>query len=243
MPPARKAANATAARRAVAILEALAPVYPDHPLRVSPDQPFQVLSGGILSSRTKDPTTNAALLRLWARMSELSGVDHGGPGAPRVPKRRQAGPQELLRIPEAELARLLNPVGFFATKARHLRQASELLLTRFGGQVPRTQAELMELPGVGRKVAALILNVCFDYPAICVDTHVHRLANRLGWVATNSVEATEQALLQLIPARLWSTLNRVLVNHGQQVCAPLSPRCSECRIAALCPRLGVTRSR
>lgn len=228
-----------AGTRAAAILEALAPVYPGHPLHVSADQPFQVLIGGILSSRTQDPTTNAALVRLWSRMAELSGVDHGLPGAPRIPKRRQAGPHDLLRVPEDELAGLLRPVGFFATKARHLRSACELLLTRFGGQVPQTQEELMELPGVGRKVAALILNVCFDYPAICVDTHVHRIANRLGWVATASVEETEQALMQLVPGRLWSTLNRVLVNHGQQVCAPRGPRCDQCLIATLCARRGV----
>jgi endonuclease-3 len=99
------------------------------------------------------------------------------------------------------------------------------------------------LPGVGRKVANLILNICFDYPAICVDTHVHRISNRLGWVATATVEETEAALEQLVPRSLWAILNRVLVNHGQQVCQPVSPKCSQCVLLGVCPRIGVTTSR
>jgi endonuclease III len=229
--------------RAVGVLEALAPLYTTHPLHVAADQPFQVLVGGILSSRTKDPTTNAALARLWARMSELSGREHGKPGESGLAKRRHAGPEDLLRVGEGELAGLLKPVGFFSVKARQLREACELLIARFGNVVPRTQDELMQFPGVGRKVAALLLNVCFDYPAICVDTHVHRIANRMGWVETESPEQSELALMALVPERLWSTLNRVLVNHGQQVCDPVSPRCGRCVVAAQCKRVGVRKSR
>jgi endonuclease-3 len=146
-------------------------------------------------------------------------------------------------VPEDELAQLIKPVGFYLTKAKHLHEMARLLLGEFDGQVPRTRDDLLRLPGVGRKVANLVLNICYAEPAICVDVHVHRIANRLGWVATGTPEETEQALERLVPRRLWATLNRVLVNHGQQVCRPTSPRCSACVIAAQCPRIGVVRAR
>ncbi|MBN2081249.1 endonuclease III [bacterium] len=204
------------------MLKRLAELYPRHPLNVMPQEPFQVLVATILSSRTKDPTTNAAMDRLWPRASD---------------------PEGILRLTADELAELIKPVGFYRNKASQLREMSRLLLERFAGQVPRTREELIVLPGVGRKVANLVLNICFDLPAICVDTHVHRLSNRLGWVETDTPEETEQALMEIVPRRLWSTLNRVMVNHGQQVCNPVSPRCSTCPLAVKCPRIGVVKSR
>ena len=117
------------------------------------------------------------------------------------------------------------------------------ILERFGGEVPQKREELMELPGVGRKTANLILSVAFGVPAICVDTHVHRISNRLGWVATDTVDETEKALAKLLPRDKWAVINRVLVNHGQQTCHPTSPRCSECLLAEICPRIGVTHRR
>lgn len=209
--------------RAVSALFALlAAQYPDHPLEVRGAAPFRVLVAAMLSSRTKDPVTNAAMARLWARGSS---------------------PEAILAIPEPELAELIKPVGFYMQKAAQLHGLCRTLLTRFGGAVPRTREELVELPGVGRKVANLVLNVCFDEAAICVDTHVHRIANRLGWVATATPEETELALMGVIDRKHWSVLNRVLVNHGQQVCHPTSPKCSACPIAAHCARTGVQRSR
>jgi endonuclease-3 len=228
------------------VLETLAPLYPFHPLHVDPAQPFQVLVATILSARTQDPTTNAAMGRLWPRlggvapeaMSTASAARGGGGARGKTP-----GPADLLELPEAELAALIRPVGFYQTKARHLLAMSRLLLDEFGGSVPRTLDELLRLPGVGRKVANLVLNICFDLPAICVDIHVHRIVNRLGWVQTRQPEETEFALQPLVPKRLWSTLNRVLVNHGQQVCRPTSPRCSVCVVFEQCERVGVGRAR
>jgi endonuclease III len=214
--------SAAARTQAVAILDTLAGLYPSHPLAVSPSEPFHALVATVLSARTKDPVTNAAMARLWQRVSTPAG---------------------LLALDRTELAALLKPVGFYETKAKHLQELSRLLLDKHGGQVPRTREELLELPGVGRKVANLVLNICFDIPAICVDTHVHRIANRLGWAVTDTPEQTERALEALVPESRWAMLNRVLVNHGQQICQPASPFCSRCPLAARCPRTGVSRMR
>jgi endonuclease-3 len=211
-----------ASRGAAAIIRKLGRLYPAHPLAVTPRDSFQVLVATMLSSRTKDPVTNAAMARLW-------------------PKART--PQAILKLPEATLAGLLKPVGFYQTKAAQLHGLCRMLLAEFAGAVPPTRDELMRLPGVGRKVANLVLNICFDVPAICVDTHVHRIANRLGWVATATPEQTEAALMHVVPQALWATVNRVLVNYGQQVCHPTSPHCSTCAIADACQRIGVERSR
>lgn len=212
-------AAAATPRRAGTVLRRLERLYPRHPLNVRPADPFQVLVATVLSSRTKDPTTNAAMERLW---------------------RRASSPAAILATAEDELAELIKPVGFYRTKARQLHALSRLLLDEFGAEVPAEREQLMRLPGVGRKVANLVLNICFDTAAICVDTHVHRIANRLGWVATSKPEQTEQALMKLVPVRYWTMLNRVLVNHGQQVCQPLRPRCDDCAISRHCPRAGVT---
>jgi endonuclease III len=214
--------NAAASEAALTVLDALAPLYPSHPLAVTPDDPFRVLVATVLSARTKDPVTNAAMERLWQRVRT---------------------PHALLALDRTELAALLKPVGFYETKAKHLQELSQQLLEKHAGEVPRTREELLELPGVGRKVANLVLNICFDYPAICVDTHVHRIANRLGWVVTDTPEQTERALEALVPKSHWAMLNRVLVNHGQQICQPVSPHCSRCAIAARCPQVGVLRMR
>lgn len=210
------------AREVGALFAQLAELYPDHPLEVRDAAPFRVLVAAMLSSRTKDPVTNEAMRRLWSRASS---------------------PQGILAIPEEQLAALIKPVGFYQAKAGQLHGLCQLLLDRFGGDVPRTRDELIELPGVGRKVANLVLNVCFDEAAICVDTHVHRISNRLGWVVTETPDETEQALMLVIDKKHWSVLNRVLVNHGQRICHPTSPKCSECPIAQHCARVGVERSR
>jgi endonuclease-3 len=236
---------AVTSRQAAAVLDRLAPLYPHHPLHVDPALPFQVLVATVLSARTQDPTTNAAMARLWPRLGQvaLAAVPAEDRRTRRSTPPGLVGPADLLTVPEEELAALLRPVGFYLTKARHLRELAQQLQDDFGGQVPRTREELLRLSGVGRKVANLVLNICFDEPAICVDIHVHRITNRLGWVQTDTPDATERALEVLVPRRLWSTLNRVLVNHGQQVCRPASPRCSACVIYALCARIGVERSR
>jgi endonuclease III len=209
-------------REPAAVLEALAALYPDHPLDVKHREPLRILIATMLSARTKDPVTNAAMQRLWARAST---------------------PQALLALAADEIAALIKPVGFYQQKAQHVHGLWRMLLEDFGGVIPDTREELMRLPGVGRKTANLVLNICFDYPAICVDTHVHRISNRLGWVETATPEETEMALMARVPQKYWAMLNRVLVNHGQRVCDPVSPKCSGCPIADLCPRVGVAKSR
>lgn len=197
--------------------------YPRHPLKINAKTPsFRTLVSTILSARTKDPVTVEATARLFEAISS---------------------PRELAATPEDEIARLVFPVGFYKTKAKHLREMAGELVERFDGIVPRTREELTALPGVGRKTANLVLSVAFGLPAICVDTHVHRLSNRLGWVSSKSVQETEQKLRKRIPKEHWAALNRVLVNHGQKLCHPVSPRCSECFLAQWCPRVGVKRSR
>jgi len=182
--------------------------------------PFQVLIATLLSARTQDQTTGAASARLFRR-------------APTV--RRMAS------LAERDIAALIRPVGFYRTKARHVKATCRALLDRHGGRVPSTMEELLALPGVGRKTANLVLILAFrSRRSICVDTHVHRISNRLGWVRTKTPEATEQALYGSVPARWWPHVNRYLVTWGQRVCRPIRPRCGECLVAARCPRHGVT---
>jgi endonuclease III len=182
---------------------------------------FQVLIATLLSARTHDATTAAASARLFAR-------------AP-TPKR-------MAPLTVAQIAKLIYPVSFYRTKAKHLKETCRILLGRFNGVTPGTMEELLTLPGVGRKTANLVLILGFkSLRNICVDTHVHRIANRLGWVQTKMPEQTEQALYERLAARWWPYVNLYLVTWGQNVCRPTHPRCGDCAIAARCPRIGVTR--
>ncbi len=176
----------------------------------------------MISLRTKDEVTAAASARLLQRAGR---------------------PRELASLGEATIARLIYPAGFYRTKARHLRQAARLLEERHGGKVPPAMEELLALPGVGRKTANLVRNLGFGLPGICVDTHVHRLSNRLGWVRTRTPLETERALEAILPRRWWIPVNGLLVAFGQRTCTPQSPRCSACPIRRHCARVGVTRSR
>lgn len=184
--------------------------------------PFHILIATILSLRTKDTLTAVVAPRLFAAADT---------------------PAAMLALSEARIAELIYPVGFYRTKARSIRQVSALLLERYGGEVPRTLDELLGLPGVGRKTANLVLTAGYGLPGICVDTHVHRICNRWGYVQTKAPEATEMALRAKLPPEYWLVINGLLVTLGQNICHPTSPRCSECPVAAYCPRIGVTRSR
>jgi endonuclease-3 len=146
-------------------------------------------------------------------------------------------------MPVDRIARSIYPAGFYRTKAKNLRAASRLLLQRHGGSVPSKMDELLALPGVGRKTANLVRNLGFGLPGICVDTHVHRISNRMGWVTTQTAEQTETALMEVLPVRYWIGVNELLVRYGQAVCTPLSPRCSTCPAARFCARVGVGKSR
>jgi len=183
--------------------------------------PFKVLIATMLSAQTRDPVAFEASKRLFTR---------GGT------------PRELVRLRVSTIERLIYPVSFYRHKAQHVKETCRLLLDRYGGGVPTTMAELLTLPGVGRKTANLVLIVALrSEDNICVDTHVHRISNRLGWVETRTPEETEQALYQVAARRWWPAINLYLVTWGQNVCKPVYPTCSRCAIAALCPRIGVAR--
>ena len=184
--------------------------------------PFQILVSTMISLRTKDEVTGPAACRLFARASS---------------------PAQLAATPVAEIARLIYPAGFYRTKAGHLRAVAGILLREHNGTVPPSLPALLRLPGVGRKTANLVLGLGFGIPAICVDTHVHRICNRLGWVDTPTPDATELALAAALPRRYWILINAIMVRYGQQVCTPLAPHCSRCPVQATCPRHGVTRHR
>lgn len=184
--------------------------------------PFWVLVSCVLSLRTKDETTAEATARLQALAKT---------------------PAEMLHLSVPAITRAIYPVGFYKTKARHLRQICADLIGRFGGRVPDTIEELLTLKGVGRKTANLVVTVGYGKPGICVDTHVHRISNRWGYVKTRTPEETEKALRAKLPRRHWITYNDLLVTFGQNLCAPVSPHCSRCPLASFCPRIGVEKSR
>jgi endonuclease-3 len=184
--------------------------------------PFRVLVACILSLRTQDTTTGPAAARLFALART---------------------PVAMLRLSPRRIARTIYPVGFYRTKARVIRAICRDLLGRFDGRVPDDIETLLALPGVGRKTANLVVTMGYGKPGICVDTHVHRISNRLGWVRTRTPEETETALRARLPRRYWIGLNDLLVSFGQNVCLPLSPRCSTCPVRPLCRRVGVRRSR
>jgi endonuclease-3 len=192
--------------------------------KISKDQkgdPFQVLVATMLSAQTRDEVTHAASTRLF---------------------RVARTPQAMRRLTTKRVERLIYPVSFYRHKARHVKTTSRLLVERYGGRVPGTMDELLTLPGVGRKTANLVLIEAHGSDEnICVDTHVHRISNRLGWVATKTPEETEQALYAGIAKRWWPLVNLYLVTWGQNVCKPLYPTCGACVLAELCPRVGVTR--
>ena len=183
--------------------------------------PFQILIATILSARTQDATTHAASTRLF---------------------RVARTPRTLARLPVTEIERLIYPVSFFRYKARYVKECCRMLAARFGGRVPGTMEELVTLPGVGRKTANLVMILGFrSLENICVDTHVHRISNRLGWVKTTLPEETEQALYRATDRRWWPYINLYLVTWGQNVCRPVYPRCGDCAIRPECPRIGVRK--
>lgn len=153
------------------------------------------------------------------------------------------GPSQLAGLSEGKIAELIYPAGFYRTKAKNLRQVAVQLTERHNGKVPETLEELVAFPGVGRKTANLVLSVGLGIDAICVDTHVHRIANRTGWVSTQSPDQTEYQLMEILPRRFWIPINELLVGFGQQICTPVSPHCSRCPIQDECHKVGVSRSR
>lgn len=185
------------------------------------EDPFQVLIATMLSAQTKDAVTAAASARLFK--------------VARTPKTMAA-------LPVARIEKLIYPVSFYRNKAVHVKAACEQIMTRFGGRVPSTMEELLTLPGVGRKTANLVLILAHRSTSnICVDTHVHRISNRLGWAKTRTPEETERALYTVSQRKWWPVINLYLVTWGQNVCKPVYPLCHQCVLADVCPKLGVTK--
>jgi endonuclease-3 len=184
------------------------------------EDPFQVTIATLLSARTQDATTYAASERLF---------------------KKAATPHAMSKLTVKQIEKLIYPVSFYRYKARYIKATCAKLLKDFGGKTPSTMEELLTLPGVGRKTANLVLILAYESQKnICVDTHVHRISNRLGWVSTKTPDETEQELYRVTEARWWPYINLYLVTWGQHVCRPIYPRCPACAIKDLCPRIGVT---
>lgn len=211
--------------RAVTLLKAAMRDLPDPSVTLVGKKfksPFLVLISCLLSLRTRDETTLPACERLFARAQT---------------------PQAMLKIPLDELRTLIYPVGFYKTKALRIHGICGEVLERFGGRVPEEMDELLSLKGVGRKTANLVMIEGFGKPGICVDTHVHRISNRLGYIRTRNPKETEFALRQKLPPEYWIDYNAMLVTWGQNVCKPISPLCSKCAVSGICHRWNVTVSR
>jgi endonuclease-3 len=184
--------------------------------------PYLVLIGTLLSLRTKDEMTEKAMEKLTQKAKT---------------------PQELLKIPEDELQKLIYPVGFYRIKSRTLRDVSGIIIDKYGGQVPDTIDELLTIKGVGRKTANLVITEGFGKPGICVDTHVHRISNRLGIVSTKNPLGTEESLRKVLPGQYWIIYNTLLVTFGKRICKPISPLCNTCLLSRICKKAGVGKHR
>ena len=184
--------------------------------------PYLVLISCLLSLRTKDTVSLPASVRLFEYAKT---------------------PSQMLALPISKIEKLIYPTGFYHRKAQLLHTVSQDLLKRFSGKVPANLEDLLSIKGVGRKTANLVLGVAFEIPAICVDTHVHRVSNRLGLVKTKTTDETEQELKKILPPEYWIEFNHLLVVWGQNICVPISPFCSKCVLLPICPQIGVTKRR
>lgn len=188
-------------------------------IEIQTKDPFKVLVTTILSARTKDQTTAAAAKKLFTTVSS---------------------PNDFTRMSLESIENLIYPVGFYHAKARHLKELPATLDTLFLGIIPDSVEELVRLPGVGRKTANLVVAIAFNKPAVCVDIHVHRIFNRLGYLVTKTPFHTEMTLRQNLPQRFWTTFNSYFVSFGQHTCSPVSPHCNRCPVAQYCSRVNVT---
>ena len=184
--------------------------------------PFKVLITTILSARTKDETTTRVVLKLFKKIKKLEDLD---------------------KYTVKEIEKLIYPVGFYKNKAKYLKELPKKIEELFEGKIPSTIDELIKLPGVGRKTANLVVAVAFQKPAICVDVHVHRITNRLGYVKTKTPLETEMKLREILPKKHWMTYNTYMVAFGQHTCRPISPKCSQCPIEKYCEKIGVKTKR
>jgi len=181
---------------------------------------FKILISTILSSRTKDKITKQASQRLFLKVKN---------------------PNDLIKLSIKEIEKLIYPVGFYRVKARNLKKLAEVLIKDYNGKVPNSINELIKLPGVGRKTANLVVTLGFNKYGICVDTHVHRIVNRWGYIKTKTPEETEYALRKKLPRNYWKKINSLLVVFGQNICTPIIPKCSSCNLNNICPKNNVKR--
>ncbi|KYC45471.1 MAG: G/T mismatches repair enzyme [Candidatus Methanofastidiosum methylothiophilum] len=184
--------------------------------------PYKVLISCVLSLRTKDEVTKTASLKLFQHADT---------------------PQKMINLNETQIQKLVYPVGFYKTKAKRIIEMSHRILEDYDGKVPDTIDELLKLKGVGRKTANIVITLGYGKPGVCVDTHVHRISNRWGYVKTKNPFQTEFALREKLPEEHWIEYNDILVTYGQNVCAPISPKCSICTIEKYCPKIGVLKHR
>ncbi len=201
--------------RLLRVLEILKKHFPEGGLVFRYKDPFKIFVSAFLSSRTRDETTKEVCERLFQKVKSFEGI---------------------LKLKEQELASLIYPVGFYRQKARNLKKIAEIITRKYGGKIPCSKEALMELPGVGLKIATLVLQRICGAPEICVDTHVHRIMNRLGIVSTKTPEETYRELMKVVPPELRADINRLFVPFGKTICLPKNPRCSTCPIATLCPQ-------
>ncbi|HEX13913.1 MAG TPA: endonuclease III [Desulfurella acetivorans] len=209
------------------IIEILKEIYPSLQEPIVTEvaregNPFFVLISTILSLRTKDKTTKEATQRLLS-----------------VAKT----PNEMLKLTQEQIAKLIYPVGFYNVKAKNILEICKILVEKYDSKVPDSIEDLLSLPNVGRKTANLVLSKGFNIPAICVDIHVHRISNRLGIVKTKTPVQTEFELMKVLPKKYWIEYNDLLVPFGQNICTPISPFCSKCKLSFICPKIGVKSSR
>ncbi len=184
--------------------------------------PYKILISTMISLRTKDEVTLPASLRLFEKAST---------------------PGKMLELSRDEIGKLIYPAGFYNTKAKNILEVSQILINKWAGKVPSEKEALMVLPGVGLKTANLTLSLGFGIDAICVDTHVHRISNRLGWIKTKNPDESEKELSRVLPVKYWIPINELLIFFGQQICKPQSPFCSTCPLNESCPKYGVERFR
>ena len=199
-----------------------APVPAVSKIAMEDNSPYRILASTIISLRTRDSATWEASINLFKL-------------APTIDK--------LYSVDESLVAESIKKCGFYLRKANQLKKIAQIVMEEWRGEIPPDEEKLMSLPGVGIKTASLVLNLSFSMDAICVDCHVHQIANRLGWVETEKPEDTEKALKKILPRKYWIIINELFVMWGQNVCTPISPKCSICPLSSSCPKIGEGRTR
>lgn len=201
------------------VINTLSQIYGETPMEQAfGDNPFQFLAAVMLSARSRDSVTIPVAREIF----DLA-----------------PNPAEISRLPTLSLEKMLYRIGFYHTKAKYLLGMAKIISTKYQNKIPETYESLTTLPGVSRKVANVVLSQIFEEQVIAVDTHVHRIGNRLGWITSKTPIESERKLMEVIPRKYWRKLNQILVQHGQQICLPRYPKCQTCPVKEWCPRIGL----